>query len=32
VDSYMLKRFKELGISDEEDEDPDNLNELISRE
>lgn len=31
VDSYMLKRFKELGISDEDDDDPDNLNELISR-
>ena len=32
VDSYMLKRFKELGISDDEDEVPDNLSELISRE
>lgn len=32
VDDFMLKRFKELGISDEEDDDPDGLNELISRQ
>ena len=32
VDDYMRKRFRELGISDEEDEDPDGLNEIISRQ
>ena len=31
VDDYMRKRFKELGISDDEDDDPDGLNEIISR-
>ena len=31
VDEYMLKRLKELGLSDEEDDDPDGLNEIISR-
>ena len=31
VDDYMLRRFKELGLSDEADDDPDGLNELISR-
>ena len=32
VDDYMRKRFKELGIADEEDDDPDGLNEIISRQ
>ena len=32
VDDYMRKRFKELGISDEIDDDPDGLNEIISRQ
>jgi len=31
VDDYMLQRFKELGLTDEEDDDPDGLNEIISR-
>lgn len=31
VDDYMRKRFRELGIADEEDDDPDGLNEIISR-
>lgn len=31
VDDYMLKRFRELGIAEEEDDDPDGLNEIIAR-
>ena len=31
VDDYMRKRFRELGIADEEEDDPDGLNEIISR-
>lgn len=31
VDDYMRKRFRELGI-DDEDDDPDGLNEIISRQ
>lgn len=31
VDDYMLRRLKELGLTDEEDDDPDGLNEIIAR-
>jgi len=31
VDEYMKKRFEELGIADEQDDDPDGLNEIIAR-